>query len=181
MTKEEREKAYNISLEELKDKDDAILEKSFELLKETDDRNLEAMKNIDSKASLLLVIYVGIFTIFACIIKTWEFSTLFQSIFFLSAFGLTIISYIVSMILLVATIAVRFSYSYTTQSICLKDIKIYRHWLINQICIKGTHCKHRIETAQKKARIYKVGSIFLVVSVCLTLILATFAVCVGLM
>ncbi len=77
----------------LRSQEVAVLEKSFELLQKTTDMGIESIKTADNKASLLLVLFVGIFTIFSCFFEKINPS---NSVCFI-LFCLTICSYIISM------------------------------------------------------------------------------------
>ncbi len=62
-------------------------------------------------------------------------------------------------------------------SVTFKDKLDYKNWLIKQIVEKNHQIEQRGKVASSKSKFYKIGSIALIVSVCLTLILSVFIIC----
>ncbi len=167
--------AYQITSKDLENKDVRILEKTLDRLEDTFNRNFETLKNYDNKASLLLVIYVGIFSIFACFLSKINFQNTPSKIIFAFLFGATVLSYVVSIIFLTKTIRTYIYKVSTPLSICLPSkITDYRVWLILQIKIKSSQILQNKKASHSKVVFYNVGRICLIVSVILTLLSASF-------
>ncbi len=153
--------------------DTDVLEKSFELLQKTTDMGIESIKTADNKASLLLILFVGIFTIFSCFFEQVDLSNTVGFIIFCS----TICSYIVSMIFLILTIANRKINMDVVDSVKPNGKMDYKTWLIKQIVEKNHQIAQRGKVASRKSKFYTIGSIALIISVCLTLIQSVFIIC----
>lgn len=171
-----KEEWFYLTKEDLSGMDVPTLEKSLEALNNAYDRKFEVAKNFDNKASLLLVIYVGIFTIFACFIREWIFQSVALEVIFCIGFALTVLSYISSIVFLVFTIMNRKYLDSTPKMICKKGITDYEKWLRRQIIDRSRQIYGNLKNAEPKATFYSIGCICLAVSVVLTLALASFLV-----
>ena len=167
---EEKDKQDELYLSKL---DEQILEKTLTVLHKSTDVGLESIKSVDNKASLLLVLYVGIFTIFACFFDKINLVDIYSFVLFC----ITICSYIVSMIFLLCTIANKAIKVDSISSAIPSNNLNYKTWLIKQIIEKNKQYEQRAISSDRKSKLYKKGSIALMVSVCLTLILSVFTVC----
>lgn len=167
---------YNVKEEDLEHKDLGSLEKTFDLIYDEYNRQIDNVKYFDNKASLLLVIFVGLFTIFSCFIQSWQFcNEIHKNIFFIG-FGLTTVSYIISFMLFIFTIIGRgFCYS-TPKMIAFKFKKTHEEWLKTQILIFSSHICENLKPANSKAKLYMAGCITLIVSVLFTFALAIFLI-----
>ncbi|MBQ8657796.1 MAG: hypothetical protein IJ506_01550 [Clostridia bacterium] len=167
---------YKIEKTQLESKKEKTLERCFEEMNQVYEKHIDSAKNIDNKASLLLVVYVGIFTIFSCFLREWKFENVGTATVFIALFGLTVVSYIASIVCLILTICTRVSYTTSSKSVCLNGVNEHREWLIEQIIFKGKQCSQSIVKIKRKNNFYRVGSIVLLVSVLLTLLSAALIV-----
>ena len=170
------EQTYNIKEEDLENKDLESLEKTFDLIYNEYNRQIDSVKHFDNKASLLLVIFVGLFTIFSCFIQPWQFCNGIHKKIFFIGFGITTVSYLISFILFILTIIGRgFCYS-TPKMIAIKFSKKYEEWLKTQILTFSSHICENLKPANSKAKVYMAGCITLIVSVLFTFVLASFLI-----
>ena len=166
--------SYTITEMDLEGKDSSTLEYCLKSIEEGNKKNYESFKNLDNKANLLLVLYVGIFTLFSYCIANFNCLNQFVKILYYIFFGLTVASYLISIIVLLITIKAKPILDLTPKSICEPGIKKYEDWLKSQIISKSANAYKNDKTLSKKAKCFSFGRICLVISVSLTLCFTVF-------
>ena len=185
-TKKEQEKKdekeiYENTNKNLQHKGTELLEKCLEMMKDDYQQQISCIKSYDNKASLLLVVFVGLFTIFSCFIHSWEFVDEKYKNIFLFGLGATASSYIASFLFFIFTITGRSVYGFSAEMIVPETINTYDNWLKHQICLLSIFLHKNQAPVKNKVKIYTIGCSLLIGAVILTFLLALFLVnvCVG--
>ena len=165
------ENGYIINKKDLQNKEIKTLEKIYDAIQEAYKNCLENVKHFDNKASLFLVVYVGLFTIFSCLIQHIPLCNDINETLFNWLFVLTIISYIVAIIILLMTIFTRKYVSTKPRGLCSQH-NTYQLWLIEQITDISKNLAGTRERTKTKDTCFQFGCIFLGISVVLTLALS---------